>query len=106
MRLYNKTKRLNVGCVDSLWKLTLSWAVLSLLSVMNTKANDSITTKLSDEKARKESLRTRPREARGALHLEDTSRLQYDDEQRQNDKFLKHFSKVFPLLMKYEYTKP
>ena len=93
MRVYNKSKHLGVGCVESLWKLTFSWIVLSLLPVMNTRASDSIATNLSGEEAREESLRTRPRQARGALHLEDLSLLE-NDEQRQNDKFLRQFHKV------------
>ena len=93
MRLCNNAKHLSVGCVEYLWTLTLSWIVLSVLPVINTGIGHSFAINLSGEVARVESLRTRPRQARVALHLEDLPFLE-NDEQRQNDKFLRQFHKV------------
>ena len=67
--------------------------MLSVLLITSTVISDSIATNLPGEDAREESLRTRPRQARGALHLKGLP-FRENDEQRQNDKFLRQFHKV------------
>ena len=92
-----RIRRIHTDFTDFLVYIILSLVVFLLIYGQLIVASENIVTNNLKDITKEESLRTRPRQARGVLHVSSLAPDPYE-EQRQNDKFLKNFSKVINII--------